>query len=205
MKVTIVDDNGKVYSGELSAGPAGPVEPPVPGGPRLVGSYFTSDDLKLAVSAAKVMYAVSCDGETLAGGGKLNPPIRYGTAENGATVNGLTPDHPYFTDLAAKSADLSAIQREAFVPVAKALASAAAVGGDTTTLWETTPSTLDPRSMAWLLKWAGYTVNGKTPTQQGEAYRKWYYTTYPSGQVPGGVPHNPEQMTTAEIAALIAS
>jgi hypothetical protein len=50
---------------------------------------------------------------------------------------------------------------------------------------ETAPSTLDPRSMAWLLQWMGGSPEAGTGTQQSNAYLDQYRQQY-GQQAPGG-------------------
>lgn len=98
---------------------------------------------------------------------------------------------------AAADAGLSGGQ---FVAVREAIKAAAV---DPTRLWETTPSTLDPASMSFLLVWQG----GPNALEKAKAYRVTYYKRYGKQCMLPDAPRNPEAawITDAELAQIIAS
>ena len=75
---------------------------------------------------------------------------------------------------------------------------------DPTKLWETTPSTLDPASMSFLLAWQGGNIGGMGALEAAKKYRVWYYKRY-GRQAPPPAPRNTEVLTDAELAQIIAS
>lgn len=121
------------------------------------------------------------------------PAARYSTIGGRLALEGALHE-------SAKAANLTDEQQAAvrdllptLPPVSKA---------DATKLWETTPSTLDPASMSFLLAWQG----GTNALADAKAYRTWYYKRY-GKQAPPPAPRNPEAawITDAEFNAIIAS